>query len=463
MERDMTKGSPMKLILWFTVPLLIGNVFQQLYNMVDTIIVGRYVGVQALAAVGSTGTIMFLIQGFMLGLTAGFTVLTAQRFGAGDVEGMKKTVASAYVLSIVITIVITALSMIGMRPLLELMNTPEDIIQDAYDYIIVICAGTGAVVLYNLLASIMRAVGDSKTPLYFLIISAVLNIFLDLLFIIVFYMGVKGAAYATILSQGIAGVLCLIYMLKKFPNLRIHREHWRLDKNCVRYQISLGLPMALQFSITAVGAIILQSALNVFGSIVVAAYTAANKMEQLVVQALPSLGVTVSTFCAQNLGAGHIPRIKEGIKKSVMLAFIFGFFAMATMLLAGNWLVRLFITDPTDEILHYAGIYLVANGIFEWMLGLLFVYRNALQGMGRGVVPLIAGGCELFARVVVAFVGKGIGSYMVICLASPFAWLCATIPLMFAYYRLMKDFMKRWNERLAEREQEQLLADADSC
>ena len=231
MERDMTKGSPMKLILWFTVPLLIGNVFQQLYNMVDTIIVGRYVGVQALAAVGSTGTIMFLIQGFMLGLTAGFTVLTAQRFGAGDVEGMKKTVASAYVLSIVITIVITALSMIGMRPLLELMNTPEDIIQDAYDYIIVICAGTGAVVLYNLLASIMRAVGDSKTPLYFLIISAVLNIFLDLLFIIVFYMGVKGAAYATILSQGIAGVLCLIYMLKKFPNLRIHREHWRLDKN----------------------------------------------------------------------------------------------------------------------------------------------------------------------------------------------------------------------------------------
>lgn len=445
MERDLTKGSPLKLIIWFTVPLLIGNVFQQFYNMVDTIIVGQFVGVPALAAVGSTGTIMFLIQGFMLGLTAGFTVLTAQRFGAGDVEGMRKTVASAYVLSMIVTVILTVLSLLGMRPLLELMNTPGDIIDQAYDYIIIISAGTGAVVLYNLLASIMRAVGDSKTPLYFLIISAVLNIGLDLLFIVEFQMGVKGAAYATIISQGVAGILSLIYMLKRFPNLRIRKEHWRLEKNIVRYQMQVGLPMALQFSITAIGTIILQSALNVFGSTVVAAYTAANKMEQLVVQGLPSLGVTVSTYCAQNLGAGHLMRIREGVKKSVLLGVAFGVFAMLVIVTCGTFLVRMFIAKPSEEIMHYAWIYLLANGSFEWLLGLLFVFRNALQGMGHGLVPMMAGVCELIARTIVALAGKAVSSYAVICLASPFAWLLATIPLIVAYCYTMKRYLAEWS------------------
>ena len=262
MERDMTVGSPSKIIWNFTVPIFIGNIFQQFYSMVDTVIVGKFVGTKALAAVGSTGTINFLILGFLMGMTAGFTVLTSQRFGAGDMAGMRKTVGSAAILSAAVSILMTVVSMAFMKPLMILMHTPEDIFDDAYAYIMIICAGIVAQVLYNILAGILRALGNSKTPLYFLIFSALLNIVLDLVFIIVFHLGAPGAAYATVISQGVSGILCLVYIIRKVPMLRLSRSDFKPDGHLIRTQLAIGFPMALQFSITAIGTMMVQSALR---------------------------------------------------------------------------------------------------------------------------------------------------------------------------------------------------------
>ena len=318
MERDMTVGTPWKIILNFTIPIVIGNIFQQFYSMVDTVIVGKFVGTKALAAVGSTGTIGFLILGFLMGLTAGFTVLTSQRFGAGDMPGMRKTVGSAAVLSVIVSVVMTVISMAFMKPLLILMNTPEDIFQDAYKYIMIICAGIFTQVMYNLLAGILRALGNSKTPLYFLLFSAALNIVLDLVLIIVFHLGAAGAAYATVIAQGVSALLCLIYIIKKVPILKLDRWDFKLDGHLVRQQLAIGFPMALQYSITAIGAMMVQAALNVLGSVHVAAFTAANKIEQVVTQVYVALGTTMATYCAQNMGAGKVKRISRGFRATTI-------------------------------------------------------------------------------------------------------------------------------------------------
>ena len=315
-QTDMTAGSPFKIILNFTIPIFIGNVFQQFYNMADTIIVGKFVGTGALAAVGSVGTIVFLIIGFLQGLTAGFSVLTAQRFGAGDMKNMRKSVGTACVLSVIITVIMTAGSMLGMKRLLEFMNTPADIFADAYAYIMIICGGIAATVLYNLLSGILRALGDSKTPLYFLILSALLNVGLDLFFIIVFHMGVAGAAYATVISQGVSGIGCLIYIVKKVPLLKMQAEDFRPEGYLVKMEMAVGIPMALQYSITAIGTMMVQSSLNLLGSLSVAAFTAANKIESVVTQAYVALGTTMATYCAQNIGAGDIKRIRRGFKSA---------------------------------------------------------------------------------------------------------------------------------------------------
>ena len=299
-QNDMTVGSPMKMILSFTFPIFLGNVFQQFYNMADAVIVGKFVGTKALAAVGSTGTIMFLIYGFVVGMTAGFTVLTAQKFGAGDMQGMRRTVAGAGILSLLIGLFLTVTFMLFMKPLLHLMHTPSDIFADAYKYIMIISGGILAQMLYNLLSSILRALGNSKIPLYFLIISALLNIVLDLVLIIVFQMGAPGAAIATVVAQGISGVLCLIYIMWKIPLLHLKKEDWHVGGQICAIQLKIGLPMALQYSITAIGTMMVQSALNILGSTLVAAFTAASKIEQVVTQAYVAMGTTMATYGAQN-------------------------------------------------------------------------------------------------------------------------------------------------------------------
>ncbi|WP_343101330.1 MATE family efflux transporter [Romboutsia sp. MSSM.1001216sp_RTP31141st1_G3_RTP31141_220114] len=435
MTKDMTIGNPVKLILYFSIPLLIGNIFQQFYSMVDTIIVGRFLGVKALAAVGSTSSMIFLIIGFILGLASGFSVLVSQRFGANDEEGVKKAVGSAIVLSVIMTIIITILSIFFTKPLLNLMKTPHDIIDEAYSYIIIIYGGIFVTFFYNIIASILRALGDSKTPLYFLIVASILNIILDLMFIVKFSMGVKGAAYATVISQGVSGILCLIYTAKKFPILRLEKRHFSFNLDFYKKHLNIGIPMALQFSITAVGAVILQGAVNSFGSTIVAAYTAASRVEQLVMQPSVTFGVTMATYCAQNLGANNIERIKEGVKKCTLINIAIGVIGGIILMTLGEYFVKLFVSNSDPNVISYATKYLTTVSFFFIPLSLIFIYRNALQGMGYTFVPMMAGVYELLARTIVAFTLPLAIGYTGICLAGPMAWLAASIPLFIDYHK----------------------------
>lgn len=437
MTKDMTTGNPVKLILLFSIPLLIGNIFQQFYSMVDTIIVGRFLGVSALAAVGSTGSMTFLIIGFVLGLASGFSVLVSQKFGANDEEGLKKAVASAIVLSVISCIIITVISVLTAKPLLRLMNTPNDIINDSAAYITVIFAGTAATFFYNMISGILRALGDSKTPLYFLIVSSILNIVLDLVFIVNFKMGVSGAALATVISQGVSGLLCLIYTAKKFPILHLKKEHFKFESEYIKQHLNIGIPMALQFSITAIGAVILQGAVNAFGSTVVAAHTAASRVEQLVMQPSITFGVTMATYAAQNLGAGNLERIKEGVKKCTMINIAIGIVSGFILVFAGEMFINLFVSEADPSVIAYAKEYLTIVAFFFIPLSLIFIYRNALQGMGYTFVPMMAGVFELVARAVVAFTLPALIGYAGICLAGPMAWIAAAVPLAFEFYRRM--------------------------
>ena len=442
-QSDMTSGSPMKIILWFTLPIFIGNVFQQFYNMADAVIVGKFVGNNALAAVGSTGTIMFLINGFVIGMTAGFTVLTAQKFGAGDERGIRKSVTGAAWLSLIVGLILTAAFMVFMKPLLTLMNTPADIFDDSYAYIMIISGGILAQMLYNLLASILRALGNSRVPLYFLILSAVLNIVLDLVFVIVFQMGAAGAAVATIISQGVSGLLCLVYIGKKVQLLRMTKEDWKPQTTLLSAQLKVGIPMALQYSITAIGTMMVQSSLNILGSTLVAAYTAAGKIEQVVTQAYIAMGTTMATYGAQNMGAGDVPRIRQGFKACTIIGIVYSFIAAAFVMTAGKYMTYLFVSEDVGTIMNSVDIYLKCVGIFFIPLAVVNIYRNGIQGLGYGLLPMTAGIAELIGRGVVAVIAAGQRSYLGICLASPAAWILAGGLLIVMYYYIMNHDIKK--------------------
>lgn len=433
MIKDMTVGNPMKLIISFSIPVLIGNIFQQFYNMVDAIIVGQFISANALAAVGLTGALSFLLLGFVWGMTGGFSVIAAQRFGANDEDGLRHAVAMSVYLSVAITVVLTLVGVLGARPMLKMMNTPDEILDDAYNYIVVIFAGIGATVFYNLLASILRALGDGKTPLYFLIISSLLNIILDLLFIITFKAGVAGAAYATVIAQLISGLLCLIFMVKKFPILHFRRRDWQFDIDNIMSQLRLGLPMALQFSITAIGIIVMQSAINGFGSTVVAAFTAANKIEQIVMQPFITIGTTCATYAGQNLGAGKFARIDQGVKKAVLLTVISALLGGLIIFIFGKPMMHMFLKPDQRQAIEYGIQYLNIIIIFFIPLGLIFVFRNTLQGVGKPFMPMMAGASELIMRCVFALLFARLGSYAGVCLSSPLAWIGAAFPLAIAY------------------------------
>ena len=443
MQTDMTMGKPFKMILNFTIPVFIGNIFQQFYSMVDAIIVGKFVGTKGLAAVGATGTITFLILGFLMGLTAGFTVLTSQKFGAGKMEEMRQTVGNAAVLSAIVSAIMTAVSMLGMRALLVFMHTPADIFDDAYTYIMIICGGIFAQVLYNILASILRALGNSRTPLYFLIISAVLNIILDLVFIIVFHWGAPGAAWATVISQGISGILCLLYIVKYVPELRLKKSDWKLRGNLVKSQISVGIPMGLQFSITAIGTMMVQSALNMLGSYHVAAFTAGNKIENIFTQAYVALGTAIATYNAQNIGAGKLERVRDGFRKANIIGIGYSIITGIVLVTVGKYLSYLFISDNAAEVIPMVDTYLRCVGIFLIPLHFVNVLRNGIQGMGYGILPMMAGVAELAGRGVTAVIAAEKKSYFGTCMASPMAWIIASALLIGMYFYVMKDMKKR--------------------
>ena len=433
MTNDMTTGNPVKLILLFSIPLLIGNIFQQFYSMVDTIIVGRFIGVEALAAVGTTSSMVFLVNGFVMGLTSGFAVLISQKYGAKDEVGVKEAVASSIILSIIATILVTFISVLSAKPLLTLMNTPSNIMKDASTYIIILYAGNIAIIFYNMMAAILRALGDSKTPLYFLIVSSVLNIILDLVLIINFKMGVAGAAYATVISQGVSAILCVIYTYKRYKILRLKKDDFKVKKKYYRKHLKVGIPMALQFSITSIGIMTVQST-------VIASYAASSKVLQLVMQPATTLGVTMATYCGQNIGAKRYDRIKEGVKKCVQISIITSVISAIILIFLGKYFVMMFVSNPDAEILSYAQQVLNISAIFFIPLGLIFVYRNALQGIGDSFIPMMAGVYELVARAIVAFTLPKVLEFMGICLADPVAWFAAVIPLAYTYYKREKSF-----------------------
>ena len=418
MKTDMTQGKPVKVLLGFTIPVFIGNVFQQFYNMVDAVVVGKFVGTKALAAVGSTGTIIFLIIGFLLGLTAGFTVLTAQKYGAGKMDEMRQTVGNALILTAVISAVMTAISMTGMHALLKFMHTPDDIFKDAYAYVMIICGGIFAQALYNILASILRALGNSKIPLYFLILSAMLNIVLDLVFIIVFKLGAPGAAWATIISQGVSGVLCLLYIWKFVPELRMKKEDWYFRRSLAFKQIGVGIPMGLQYSITAIGTMMVQSALNM-------------------------LGTASATYNAQNIGAGKLERVREGFRASHFIGIVYSIIVGGFLFFAGKYFAYLFISDNIEEVLPMVAIYVKCVALFFIPLYFVNVLRNGIQGMGYGLLPMMAGVAELAGRGITATIAAGKSSYIGTCLASPVAWIFATVLLWVMYFYVMKDMSRK--------------------
>ena len=442
-QRDMTKGSPTRIILGFTLPLFLGNVFQQFYNMADTIIVGQFVGTGALAAVGSTGTIMFLITGFATGLGTGFTILTAQRFGAGDMKGMRRSVFTAAVLTVIVSVLVTTVSVIFMHPLLSLMQTPADIYDDAYDYIIVIMWGLAAQMLYNLLSALLRAIGNSKMPLYFLILAAVLNVVLDLVFIINFKMGTAGAAYATVISQGISGLLCLLYIVKAVPIFRLSRRDMVMDGKMMAEQLKVGLPMALQFSITAIGSIMVQTSLNMLGSTLVAAYTAAGKIEQILTQAYVALGTAMANYSAQNVGAGDIPRIRQGFRAATIWGSVYSVAAGVLIMTVGKYLTYLFVSEDAAMLLDSVDLYLKCIGFFFIPLNIVNAYRNGLQGLGYGLLPMTAGVAELAGRGVIAVISARYSSYFGICMAGPAAWVLAGGLLVILYFYIVKKDLPR--------------------
>lgn len=444
MTNDMTKGNPLKIFIWFSIPLLIGNIFQQLYSMVDTIIVGRFVGVDALAAVGSTGSMFFLVNGMVIGLTSGFSVLVSQKFGAKNETEIRKSVASNITLTLISAIIITVIALIVKRQLLDLMNTPKNIFKDANTYITIIYIGISTQIAYNMAAGILRALGDSKTPLYFLIISSIINIILDLVFIVKFKLGVAGAAYATNISQGLSAMLCLIYSYRKYQVLRLKKEDFKVEKDYYKTHLKIAIPMGLQFSVTGVGIIIVQGAVNVFGSNVIASYTAASKVLQLVMQPLISFGVTIATYAGQNLGAKRFDRIKKGVKVMNNISIITSLIAGAILVLFSKYFVMLFIENPSAEIIGYTQEVLNYSAVFMIFLGFIFVYRNVLQGMGESFVPMMAGFYELAARSVVAFILPKFIGFTGICLADPIAWIAAAVPLMFTYYSNIKKISKEY-------------------
>lgn len=442
MTKSMTTGTPAKLIILFAFPLIIGNIFQQFYSMADTFIVGRTLGVNALAAVGCTGSITFFILGFVMGFSSGLSIITSQRFGANDMEGVKRSFATSLILSLILSVVFTIGACIFTHPFLELLQTPPELIDDAYSYLIIIFGGIIASVLYNFLSNMMRALGDSKMPLYFLIFTCILNIILDYVCILFFNMGVAGAGAATIFSQVIAAILCVVYIKKKMPAFWVERKHFQITRHEISCHIKTALPMAFQMSIIAIGALILQSALNGLGPNAVAGNTSAQKIDSIACMPLNSFGAAMATYAAQNYGAGKIDRIRKGVFQCILMSVGTSIFMAIMNFSFGGTLASVFIGADAPEVVEYAQIFLSVNGAMYWVLSLLFIYRFTLQGLGNGTVPTIAGIMELIMRAIGGIFLVDILGYTGAALSNPLAWTGACIPLCIAYYREIRKLEK---------------------
>ena len=427
MQNDMTKGSPLRLIVLFTLPVLIGNLFQQFYNLVDSVIVGQFLGVNALAAVGATGTIAFLIFGWINGITGGFGIMLAQSFGAGDEKQLRHYTAMSVYLCTAMAVLMAGGLLLANGWILKAMNTPDSIFEDTKSYIGIVYAGIPITIAYNMLASISRSMGDSRTPLIFLVISSVLNIVLDLVFVAVLPLGVEGAAYATVLAQAVSAVACFFYVRKKYEILHLKKEDMKFSWNSAGRLMMMGLPMGLQFSITAIGSMVMQSANNSLGATYVSGFTAGARIKQFAMSPFDAIATAVSTFCSQNLGAKKIDRIKQGIRKGTVLGVGYGALIGLVLIFFGRTLSLLFVSSTQTTVLDASANYLRCMGYFFWSLGILNVFRMTTQGLGYSGLAVYGGVLEMIARIVVSLVFVPRYGYQAICYADQCAWLSACI------------------------------------
>lgn len=454
MDTKLTEGNPLSVILKFMLPLMVGNIFQQLYNFVDTIIVGRFVGAGALAAVGSTGTVMFFIIGTTTGMVMGFTVITSQKYGFGDEDAVKKSFTNGIYLTLIHIALSTLVMVVAIRGILVLMNTPDDIFDDAYGYISIICWGIFATAFYNYFSSILRAIGNSLIPLISLLISAGLNVCLDLLFIVVFKMGTAGAAYATVLSQGVSALFCIVYINFKVAVLKPGRKHWKISGSIIKGELMQGIPMALQTGITASGTMIMQSAFNMFGSIAVAGVTGASKLQILITQAMFTAGQTMSAYVGQNFGKRDFDRIRKGVSACMKIFIVYSIAAALLTTLLLPVVLPIFFDSGTDISLYlpWARIYIIESAVCYFFLALIFIYRSSIQSIGHSFAAMIMGGAELFARIVMSGISMLVASFYLAAAADAFAWVVAAITGIVIYRILMPRTEKAVTEAAAKEE-----------
>ena len=443
---DMTTGNPIKLIIMFMIPMFLGNIFQQFYNIVDSIVAGQFIGVDALAAIGSTGSLMFFVTGWLNGLSSGFGIIVAQMFGAKKYDDMRHFVAMSIYLMFGFAAAMTVGFLVFNVPILKLMNSPADLMGDVAGYMGIIYAGLLVTAAYNTLAAFLRALGDSKSPLYFLIISAGINVILDVVLIRFVGMGVEGCAYATVIAQGVSAVCCLVYIKKKYPILHLEKKNFELRKGSMSKLLILGIPMGLQYSITAIGSVILQTAVNTLGSVAVASVTAGQKVSMFFCCVFDALGGTMATYAGQNVGAGKIDRIISGVKAATILGSIYAVVAFAVLFFFGGYIPLLFVDADQTLVIHQAHLFLIFNSLFYVALVFVNVWRFCIQGMGYSAFAILAGVCEMFARSMIGFVGIPKFGYIAVCFASPLAWVCADCFLIPAFYHCIGRLRRMLNK-----------------
>jgi Na+-driven multidrug efflux pump len=436
--KTLTEGTPWKQILLFSIPIFWGNVFQLLYSLVDTKIVGSTLGTEALAAVGSVSTLHTLMTGFLNGLTLGFSLITAMCFGAKNRKRLKKTFAAAISLGVLTTLALVLMLMIFLHPVLNLLHVPQAQFEMAYAYISVLIVGLFATLFYNLCANTLRAIGDALTPLVFLIVATVSNIGLDYLFILGFQMGVQGAAYATVLAQLLSVVLCLIRIFRKFPILHIQKEDFRFDRELMAEMYKSGLSMGLMSCLVGIGTILLQSAINTLGTTVIVAHTAARKVFELVSLPNSVLGSAMATYCGQNYGARRFDRIRQGIRASLIIAAVWAVVVFLICHTIEGKLIQFVASTTNPDVIYWGSTYLKVDMSFIVICGVIVILRNSMQGFGDRVIPVFSSCIELAGKIMFAFVFAPMFAYWGIIWAEPMVWIAMVIPLIVKVVHVLK-------------------------
>ena len=438
---DMTQGNAVRMILAFAIPLFIGNIFQQVYSMVDTMVAGYCLGDQAIAAIGATSSLYGLVIDLAWGLNSGFSLVVTQAFGAHDQGKLRKAIGGMMLLDGVITAVLTVLALLFLTPLMRLMNTPDSIFEQAYSYMAVIFAGMLATICYNMFAGILRAFGNSKTPLYFLIFSSLLNIALDLLFVAVFRMGVGGAALATIVSQAVSGILTGIYVYRTYRDMMPRREDFRLDKRLTKELLSTGSAMAFMYSVISLGSVVFQGATNALGEAVITAHTAARRIINILMQPLSTVMDASGTFVAQNWGAQKKRRIRETLRKVMGVEAAWGLFACLIVYLFGRTIIQFTTGTQNADILDNAVMSLRIHFPFFPVLGILLAMRVAMQSMGQKIAPVISSVIELGMKILSALWLIPAYGFIGTCVTEPVTWVVMTVFLMVVYFMKTREML----------------------